>query len=467
MGRSAKAARDMSDSDLPSVLDFETSHIGYQQEVLDQVYNFDYKKYGKQELIMAGSVGSAKSAIAAYCGVRHCMEFSRSRLMLGRKSLPDIKDTIYKDIVEMLDCDELKEGRDYFLVETQGKVRFRNGSEIVSRSWSDRKYKKLGSLKISAAIMEELAENDPQDKKAYDFVRMRVGRLPHVPHKWLMGLTNPDEPDHWVYTDLVCKPSERRRVWKPSLKDNPFLDETYETGLREDLDPLMARRMIDNEWLSLTKDVIYYAYKQERNYRNTSYEVKRGFPVYISWDFNIGDGKPLSLVMFQYIAGEFHFFNEVVVEGMRTLDSCEELDARGHLVPNQTYILMGDATGKHKDTRSKKSDWAIIEGFFSNHKDNLKFELSVPLANPPIRTRHNKVNSHCLNANGKIRLYVYKDAPTMDKGMRLTSLKKGGQYIEDDSKDFQHITTAAGYGIVETLRRLEGLEQFGTLPRWG
>jgi hypothetical protein len=26
-------------------------------------------------------------------------------------------------------------------------------------------------------------------------------------------------------------------------------------------------------------------------------------------------------------------------------------------------------------------------------------------------------------------------------------LKKGGQYIEDDSKDYQHCTTALGYAV--------------------
>jgi hypothetical protein len=36
--------------------------------------------------------------------------------------------------------------------------------------------------------------------------------------------------------------------------------------------------------------------------------------------------------------------------------------------------------------------------------------------------------------------------------MKLTALKKGAEYIEDDSKEYQHITTAAGYRISYTSR---------------
>jgi hypothetical protein len=56
-------------------------------------------------------------------------------------------------------------------------------------------------------------------------------------------------------------------------------------------------------------------------------------------------------------------------------------------------------------------------------------------------------NGQFKNANGKVNLFVDKGCKTLEKGFRLTKLKPGGQYIEDDSKPYQHITTAAGYGI--------------------
>jgi len=79
-------------------------------------------------------------------------------------------------------------------------------------------------------------------------------------------------------------------------------------------------------------------------------------------------------------------------------------------------------------------------------------EFDLPLSNGPIRKRHNAVNAFCLNDKAKRRLFVYKDAPTADEGLRLTQLKKGGQYIEDDSKRYQHISTAIGYGLQAAIR---------------
>ena len=78
--------------------------------------------------------------------------------------------------------------------------------------------------------------------------------------------------------------------------------------------------------------------------------------------------------------------------------------------------------------------------------------MQVPRSNPPVRTRHNIVNAYCQNDLGQHRLTVYAKCKTLDKGLRLTALKKGGSYIEDDSKPYQHITTALGYGVVYTSK---------------
>jgi hypothetical protein len=176
-------------------------------------------------------------------------------------------------------------------------------------------------------------------------------------------------------------------------------------------------------------------------------------PVYLSWDFNIGVGKPLSVVLSQHTPSDdtFHYFGEVIVEGMRTEDSMDELAGRGILDWPTKFIVCGDASGRHRDTRNIRDDYDIIRKFLANHRNKdgkpLNFEIWVPTANPPVRQRHNWVNAYCQNAAGDRRLFTYKDAPTVHKGFRLVELKKGADYIEDDSKDYQHCLTAVGYNI--------------------
>lgn len=245
----------------------------------------------------------------------------------------------------------------------------------------------------------------------------------------------------------------RRHVYFSVTTDNPFLPDWYIQSLEEDMDPKLARRMIYGEWVEITTDVIYHQYSRD-NYRDYSYEVDPLKPIFVSFDFNIGEGKPMSACLSQYHekADSLHYFAEVIVEGADTEEQCAEIAARGHLDYDDTlYIINGDATGDSKSSKSKKSDYDIINKFFANYRNRygskLLFQKRVPKSNPPVRTRHNLVNAYCRNALGKTRLFVYKDCKILDKGMRLTTLKKGGQYIEDDSKPYQHVTTALGYNV--------------------
>jgi hypothetical protein len=108
------------------------------------------------------------------------------------------------------------------------------------------------------------------------------------------------------------------------------------------------------------------------------------------------------------------------------------------------FRIFGDASGKNNDTRSKRSDYDIIEDYLKN---KIRYQMKVPKSNPPIRKRHNLVNAMCKNDKKVVRLFVYKDAPEADKGFRLTKLLPKANYVEDDSFRFQHITTAIGYWI--------------------
>jgi hypothetical protein len=157
----------------------------------------------------------------------------------------------------------------------------------------------------------------------------------------------------------------------------------------------------------------------------------------------------MSATVSQFIDGIFHFKKVYAIQGARTNDILEEMAFDGLFEHQNKFRIFGDASGKSRDTRSIKSDYDLIRQFVANYerknKTKVEFEILVPLSNPPVRTRHNLVNSHFLNANGQIRLFVYNEAEMLDEGFRLTKLKKGGNYVEDDSIASQHCTTAAGY----------------------
>lgn len=455
----------MINASTPTLTQFDPNHIPFQMKVIRDVRRgFDYSDGKKHELLLSGSVGSSKSLLMAHLGITHCLMYSGARFGWFRRRMPDLRATIVQKCLEHIG-DDLRPRIDFEYNRTTSRISFSNGSEMIARSWNDKQFFRLRSLELSAAGIEELTENDDDYAPAYDELYARIGRLPHVPESFLVSATNPDAPSHWAYRRFMLDQKPTRHVYYSITTDNPFLPKEYVKQLLENMDPKLARRMVYGEWIELTKDVIYYQYQRERNYKDQEYTIDAKHPIHVCWDFNIGEGKPLSACFFQHINGVFHVFDEVIVEGMRTLDSCEEMDARGLLSHRTIYHLHGDATGKARSTKALHSDWETIEKYFANRK-GMRFQLRVPVSNPPVRKRHNIVNAQCLNAAGQVRLFVYRNAKTVDEGLRLTALKKGGQYIEDDSKQFQHVTTALGYGIVEVMRGIEASQTMQTFNRW-
>lgn len=441
----------------PSLFTFNPFHIPFHTQAIYDLDNFDYSQ-GVFEQLYSGSVGSGKSLLAAHNVCKHLLRFPRAKVIMGRRSLPDLKKTIFSTILEHLECEELKEGKDYFYRETTAEIWFRNKSELVPYTWADKKFKRVRSINASAAWFEELTENDEEDKTAYFEAKARIGRIPHIAQqeRFIIACTNPDSPAHWAYRYFIETPSETRKVYYSLTEKNPFLDPAYVRQLKMDLDPKEARRLLYGEWVDVNSERIYYAYDSDKQYlRNTKYKIDPRLPINISFDFNIGEGKPMSSVALQYdpFKDIFHVFDEVVVHGFRTADVMDEWEAKGYLDGRYEIRVNGDASGEARDTRSVLNDYEIIKKYLANL--NLRFKMEVPRSNPPIRTRHNRVNAYCRNDLGQCRLFVYQGAPTVDEALRLTSLKKGADFTrEDDSKAFQHIGTAVGYSVMFETNRI-------------
>jgi hypothetical protein len=435
----------------PNLSGFNPYAIPYQGRLLELVRrDWDYSK-GNLEILLSGSYGSAKSIMMAHLAVTHCLENPGARVCLARRSLPDLKDTIFKEIIEHID-DDLIEGEDYWVTANRAYIRFSNGSEIISRSWADKKYKKGRSLKLSMVIFEELTENNLEDKQAFDTLKARLRRIPGIKENLLIAATNPDEPDHWVYKYWMVDQAPYKHVFYSVTTDNPFLDPVYLNQLKTSMSPKEAQRFLYGQWISITADSIYYNYEPERNFkRDQVYEFDLRHPICLMHDFNIGHGKPMSAAVGQFIGGVWHIKKTYLVHGFRTRQILEEIAEDGVFEHNTKFYIYGDASGRHNDTRGNMSDWDIIEDFLSNYSrsdgTSLDYSINVPEANPPIKRRWKWVNLKFMNALNEVRFFIYKEAADADEGFRLTKLKKGSSLAEDDSFEKQHVTTAIGYGV--------------------
>lgn len=432
-------------SSVPEIDQFDPFKIPFQGEVVTDIFSkLDYSQ-GTQEILLSGSVGSAKTLLMAHLIVSLSLMFPRNRILIGRKALPALKDTLFAMIVE-----HIGEKLNVKIQQNRGRIRFMdNGSEIICISWADKKWKKFRSYNISSLFIEEGTENESGE--FYNEGLMRCGRLSHIPISICMVATNPDSPAHWLHLHFMDKASPSRHVYYSITEQNPFLPPEYIAKLKENLSPKEAERMLKGKWVELTKEVVYYNYDRAKNFSTQSYQWKEGHPIDLMHDFNIGFGKPMSMAVGQYVDGHFHVGRTIIVEGARTGEIMDELSSSGLLdMPGMNHVrVFGDASGKNKDTRNNKSDYDIIKKFLENYQtkqgSKLRVEMRVPSTNPELRKRHNTANAKFCNANGQVQLTIYKDAEDADRGFRLTKYKKGATLLEDDTLREQHVTTAVTY----------------------
>ncbi len=450
----------------PQLQEFDPRLVPWQYEAINYFNQFDYTK-GNLELLMSGSIGSAKSICAAHVIALHAIRNENSRILILRRVLKDLKRTLWQTLLSHIaDVPHLIQEYN----KTEMRIKLINGSEIIGDSYDKGDLEKFRSLELSGAVFEEASESN---KEVYDAVKMRVGRLPKVSENFILCLTNPDEPSHYLYKEFIEKDSYSKKVFYSLTEQNPFLPKWYIENLRNDLDPMMAKRMLQGQWISIQGQTPYYAYDTNKQFlKNKSYEINPLYPLDFFHDFNISSGKPMSSGYGQVINGVFHIIKDFIVEGFNTEQIVDEMILDGCLELVNEVRVFGDRNGKNNDTRSKTTDYDIILKKLQNYKKkngrSLVVKLQVPNENPPVRLRQNLVNAHCLNDNGDVRLFLYKDAKKVDEGLRLTKIKKGSSYQEDDNNDYQHVVSALGYYMYyykNSTEKIGTLKPFTTARR--
>jgi hypothetical protein len=428
----------------PLFQDFDPRAIEWQNEARLFIRDFNYDS-GVLELFYSGGVGSAKTIHHIHEIAKNCLEQPGSRWLMIRRTLKDLKRTSWAELLRHM-ADIPGAIKDYN--KSNLTITFHNGSEIMGDSYDDGDLTKFQSLNLSGIDIEEA--NEMPSREIYEGIKLRVGRA-GAAKNMIFVRSNPDEPDHWLYKYFIeDKNHPNKKVFYSITDQNPFLPDWYKSNLKRDLSPLMARRKLYGEWLSISGSGVYYNYASEKNFkRNEKYVFDPKYPIAISHDFNIAQGKPMSAAVGQKIGKTFHVAKTYLVEGFRTSQILDEMADDGVFENRTSFYFYGDASGRANDTRSRQSDWDIVEDFASNfkRKDNsrLEYSIDVPRSNPPIRRRHNRMNTLFQNELGEVNFYVYADAADADEGFRLTKLKKGSGLVEDDSFSKQHVTTAIGY----------------------
>lgn len=477
----------------PRFEEFDPKPIRWQHQLISDYLNpeiFDWSK-GVHTIVLSGAVGSAKSLLCAHLTWLHLLRNKGAEACLTRLDRRRLKDTSWDLFLKhrptkyILSSDVDFRHSNYHLDYNKSELSLkmlsqREGDDIILNKavgmyYSDWDYDRFRSNEYSFFHIEEAVESPTAD--IYKVGKERTRLNTDKREKLIVLSTNPGEPDSWINTELISKAGwvdgkriegegldETIHVYYSLTSENPFIDKSYVDGLLKSYNEMETERYIRGKWVSLYGESIYYAYGPH-NHRREAYKIDYRYPIRISFDFNTAQGKPMSCVLAQWIEGKLHFFNQYAIQG-DTQKLMNELISDGVFDHNIEFKIHGDASGHTKQPSSSYTDYGVIKKTLENYRwkdkngveQQVRFSIVAGKSNPEIKIRHNTMNSYFKNGAGEARIFLYEKCfqgkVNLDMGFRLTKLKEGAKYVEDDGPQhpYQHATSTCGYLLCDLVR---------------
>ena len=213
-------------------------------------YLFDNKT---KEVLFGGAAGGGKSWVGCSYLITMCLQYPKTRYLMGRSKLDALKKTTLNTFFEVCTEWNLKAIKDYTFNGSSNVITFYNGSEIILKDLflypSDRNFDSLGSLEITAAFIDEANQITEKAKNVVaSRLRYKLDENGLIP-KMLMTC-NPAK--NWVYSEYY-RPAKDNTI-KPYRKfiqslvgDNTYISKHYEKQLFE-LDELSKQRLLFGNW---------------------------------------------------------------------------------------------------------------------------------------------------------------------------------------------------------------------------
>lgn len=157
---------------------------------------------------------------------------------------------------------------------------------------------------------------------------------------------------------------------------------------------------------------------------------------------------PLSSCISVIRGNDLYILDEIVLISAVSRQSAQEFVEKYRDHKNKKLRLFGDPAGKAGEKHGHASDYTEIMDVL---RDNgWSFTNEVAKSHPAIKDRQNAVRAKIKTASGDVSLYVNpKTAPWCYKGLQTVQLQKGSTFQEDQTNQYQHITTAIGYQVAK------------------
>ena len=205
------------------------------------------------ELLFGGGAGGGKS----YCGcsflIINCIQYPKTRYLMGRSKLDALKKTTLNTFFEVCEHWGIKSGQHITFNASSNIIKFYNGSEIILKDLfsypSDKNFDSLGSLELTGAFIDEANQISQKAKMiVFSRIRYKLDEYDIVPK--LLLTCNPAK--NWLYSEWYLPHkqgilSKDKKFLQSLVTDNPNISKHYIESLRK-LDNVSRERLLYGNW---------------------------------------------------------------------------------------------------------------------------------------------------------------------------------------------------------------------------
>ena len=288
------------------------------------------------------------------------LQYPRSRWVIIRRSLPDLKRTTFPSFTSIL-ADGIGDYVKSWNRDTN-VVSFANGSELIFMAESfddDKDLNRFKGLEVNGAGLDEV--NELQEQTFYK-VQERIGSWNQAigsPPIVCLATCNP--ANNWVKTVIYERHKEGTLPdkWKfitSKITDNPYIPAEYLESLKE-LPPVQYQRFVEGDWdvMDYVTNPFLYEWQDEKHI-DDSIQLNSNLPVYVSVDFNIN---PLCALVIQQINRGAVVVDEIKIEKGSVDAFCDHIERMG--IPMGLLRITGDAMGKGGTVQQRDNSSAYTQ----------------------------------------------------------------------------------------------------------
>lgn len=392
-------------------------------QVITKFHTFFAENKDKEELILYGGSGGSKSHSVCQHLVEELFTIDDIQILVTRKTRPSLKATTWKMVRGILSDFNYVPGRDYEINKTDLVIDAKNGNQMLFTGLDDPQ--KIKSSSYNRVYVEEITEFTPED---YFFIKNTLRRPTKskvVPQRILTF--NPVDVNHWVWQDIVLKPSDNQAVIHSTHWDNPFLPDSYRRELEE---LISANKNLYKVYTlgepGVLENIIY------SNYHVIQFPAKT-YSKDIFFGLDFGFNNPSALVEIHVKDDGLYIREPLHESGLTTSDLIERIKP---IVGNK--LVYADSAEPDRIAEMKRAGLNV----FPAKKDVID-------GIDHVKRYKLYIDSESVDLIGEIRGYCYRE-------------DRDGHVLEEPVKFRDHAMDALRYGIHTHLGKPAGRARIGS-----